>query len=433
MDILTVNDTQGQYPQSYYAATATALPDLPTASGDITCDVCIIGGGYTGLSTALHLAQKGVDVVLIEAHRVGFGASGRNGGQVSGGQRLDQDTLEKMVGNVRARALWDLALDSVDLVKSLIRTHKIDCGFVPGVIHADHRARFVPHSHAYAEKLTRDYGYDDIRPLDRAEIREMVGSSDFHGGTLDMGAGHLHPLNYALGLARAAQQAGARLFENSRATALTEGSPATVTTAQANISARHVVLATNGYLGDLHPQLARKMMPINNFIIATKPLDEATAKSLIRDNHAVADSRFVINYFRLSQDRRMLFGGGESYGYKFPRDIKGLVRRHMLKIYPQLADTQIDYAWGGTLGITMSRLPAVSRIGNNILSMAGFSGHGVAMATLSGKMMAEAITGNSKSFDLMASVPSSQFPGGTLLRWPLLVLAMTWFGLRDRF
>jgi len=432
MDILTVNDQQGQHPASYYNATAQAQPLQPAATGQITCDVCVIGGGYTGLSTALHLAEKGVDVVLLEAHRVGWGASGRNGGQVGTGQRVDQDGLEKLVGMTRARALWDMSLDSVALVKSLIASHAIDCGYVDGVIHADHRARFVAGSHAYAKKLQKTYDYDKISSLSRAEISDHVGTDTYHGGTLDMGAGHLHPLNFALGLAGAALKAGVRIYENSRVLHLTESNPAKVKTATADISATHVVVAANGYLGHLHPQLAQRIMPINNFIVATEPLDDATARGLIRNNHAVADSRFVINYFRLSADNRMLFGGGESYSYKFPGDIKALVRKPMLNVFPQLADTRLDYAWGGTLGITMTRLPSVVRIGN-ILSAGGFSGHGVAMATLLGKAMAEALSGKPANFDLMAQIPTRQFPGGTSLRWPLLVLAMTWAAMRDRF
>jgi len=432
MDILTVNDQQGQHPASYYNATAQAQPLQPAATGQITCDVCVIGGGYTGLSTALHLAEKGVDVVLLEAHRVGWGASGRNGGQVGTGQRVDQDGLEKLVGMTRARALWDMSLDSVALVKSLIASHAIDCGYVDGVIHADHRARFVAGSHAYAKKLQKTYDYDKISSLSRAEISDHVGTDTYHGGTLDMGAGHLHPLNFALGLAGAALKAGVRIYENSRVLHLTESNPAKVKTATADISATHVVVAANGYLGHLHPQLAQRIMPINNFIVATEPLDDATARGLIRNNHAVADSRFVINYFRLSADNRMLFGGGESYSYKFPGDIKALVRKPMLNVFPQLADTRLDYAWGGTLGITMTRLPSVVWIGN-ILSAGGFSGHGVAMATLLGKAMAEALSGKPANFDLMAQIPTRQFPGGTSLRWPLLVLAMTWAAMRDRF
>jgi len=432
MDILTANDRQGTYPPSWYAATAKPLPEFPKAQGQIECDICVVGGGYTGLSAALHLSERGYDVTLLEAHRLGFGASGRNGGQVGTGQRLDQDELETLVGPARARALWDLSLNSVALVRELIQRHSIDCAFTPGIIHADHRARFVPHSHAYAEKLQRDYGYEQIRALDLKEIRTLVGSTDYHGGTLDMGAGHLHPLNYALGLARAAKASGVRLYENSRVTDITHGTPATVTTDTATIRARHVVVAGNGYLGNLIKPVTRRVMPINNFIAATEPLSEEVANDLIRENHAVADSRFVINYFRLSEDRRMLFGGGESYGYRFPRDIAALVRKPMLKVYPQLKDTQVDYAWGGTLGITMSRMPHFSRLSGNILSAGGFSGHGVAMATLAGQMLAEAIAGQAERFDLMSEVPTPAFPGGATLRWPLLVLAMTWFSLRDR-
>lgn len=432
MDILTANDRQGEYPASYYAATAKPLKPFPRLKGEAEADIAIVGGGFTGLSAALHLAERGYDVALVEAHRVGFGASGRNGGQVGTGQRQDQDVLEKTVGKTRASALWNLSLEAVNLVKDLVARHAIHCNYVPGIIHADHRARFVPQSHAYAEKLRRDYGYEHLRPLDRDAIRQLVGSEAYHGGTLDMGGGHLHPLTYALGLAAAADRAGVRIFENSRVLRLHAGDPATVDTDQGRLKARHVILAANGYMGGLVPSVARKVMPINNFIVATEPLTEAFARNLIRDNHAVADSKFVINYFRLSHDRRMLFGGGESYGYTFPRDIIALVRKPMLAIYPQLADVKVDYAWGGTLAITMSRMPHFVRVAPNILSAGGYSGHGVALATLAGRILAETVAGQAERFDLMAGVPTPTFPGGAALRWPLLVLAMLWFGLRDR-
>ena len=432
MDILTANDRPGEYPASWYAATAEALEPFPTATGDLRCDVCVIGGGFTGLSAALHLAQKGYDVILLEAQRVGFGASGRNGGQVGTGQRLEQDDLESMVGREQARALWDLSLESVQLVRDLIAENGMDIRFVDGVIHADHRARFVPHNHAYARKLQDEYGYDKIRGLDQDEIRHLVGSSAYYGGVLDMGGGHIHPLRFALGLARAAADAGVRIYENSRVSDVSEGSPATIQTPQAKVSAEFVVLGCNGYIGNLNGKVAARVMPINNFIVATEPLSESAAQDLIRDNHAVADSKFVINYFRLSEDRRMLFGGGESYGYRFPRDIAGLVRKPMTEIYPQLKDVRIDYAWGGTLGITMNRMPYFDRLTGSILNASGYSGHGVALATLGGKIAAEAIAGQAAKFDLMASVPTKRFPGGAAMRWPLLVLAMVWFSLRDR-
>ncbi len=432
MDLLTANDRPGEYPPGYYAASARALPRFGAAMGDLSCDVAVIGGGYTGLSAALHLAQAGYDVALVEANRVGWGASGRNGGQVGSGQRVDQDDLEATVGTGPARALWDISVQSLTLVRALIKRHDIACDYAPGIIHADHRARFVSHSHAYAEKLRTRYGYDDIRPLDFNEVRELVDSKDYFGGTLDMGSGHLHPLNYALGLAAAARDAGVRIFEDTRINAITPGEPVVITSPAATIRAGSVLLACNGYLGGLEPRIARRVMPINNYILATEPLGPEAARALIRDNHAVADSRFVVNFFRLSQDRRLLFGGSESYGYRFPKDIAAQVRKPMLRVFPQLRDTRIDHAWGGTLGITMSRMPNFQRLRGNILSAGGFSGHGVAMATLAGQIMAETIAGTAERFDLMASVPTPAFPGGVALRWPLLVAAMTWYSLRDR-
>ncbi len=432
LDLLTANDTQGAYPASYYAATAPQLPPFPTAKGAITCDVCVVGGGYTGLSAALHLAEKGYDVVLLEAQRVGFGASGRNGGQVATGQRVEMDSVEKMVGMGPAKALWDLSLDSVQLVKDLITHHGMDVPFHDGVIEAAHRARFVPDYHEYAAHLERVYGYTQVTTLDRDAMRDHVGSPAYYGGTLDMGSGHIHPLRYALGLARAAQSAGVRIFENSKVNNLTHGTPAKITTEHADISASFVVLGCNGYLGALDGKVAKKVMPINNFIAATEPLDDHTANNLIRYNHAVADSKFVINYFRLSDDNRMLFGGGESYGYRFPKDIAATVRKPMSEIFPQLKNVKIDYAWGGTLGITMNRMPHFARLAGNVFTASGYSGHGVAMATLGGKIAADAIAGQAEKFDLMASVPTTAFPGGSRLRAPLLAVAMIYYSLRDR-
>ena len=432
LDLLTANDRPGEYPGSYYAATATPPGPYPAAEGEISCDICIIGGGFTGLSAALHAAEAGLDVVLVEAQRVGFGASGRNGGQVHGGQHKGQDALETMVGRPRARILWDLALEAVDLTLDLAARHAPDAGYVAGIIEADHKARFVRHSHAYARKLREEYGYDKIRPLEQEEIRQLVGSKAYFGGTEDMGGGHLHPLRYAFGLARAAVSSGVRIFETSRVNGVKNGDPVEILTGSARIRAGHVLWACNGYLGKAQPEVAARVMPINNFIAATEPLDEATARGLIRENHAVADSKFVINYYRLSEGRRMLFGGGESYGYRFPADIASLVRKPMEQIYPQLKGVKIDYAWGGTLGITLKRLPHFARLAPNVLTASGYSGHGVALATLGGKLAAEAMAGQAGRFDIMAELPSPRFPGGAALRTPLLVLAMVWYALRDR-
>lgn len=428
MNLLFANDRAGEYPPSYYAATAELLPRQPALQGAVKSDVCIIGAGYTGLSAALHLAERGYSVVVLEAHRVGFGASGRNGGQVGPGQRIEQDAIERMMGREDARKLWEIGLQARDLVQALIARFDMDVQYRPGVLHADWQARDVPHAHAYAEKLARDYGYTDIEALDRAAVQAIVRTKAYQGGVLDHGAGHLHPLRYCLGLARASLGAGARIFEDSLVVDIQYGATAKVQTRQGHVEAAHVLLAANGYLGGLVPQVAAMVMPINNFIIATDPLPQGTV--LTRDV-GVADSKFVINYFRLAQDGRLLFGGGESYGYRFP-DIIRTVRKPMLEVFPQLREARIAYAWGGTLAITMTRLPCFARLAPNVLSCSGYSGHGVALATLAGQIMAETLAGQSERFDVMARAKLPSFPGGPALRSPLLVLAMTWYALRDR-
>ena len=432
MDLLTANDRAGEYPDSWYAATAAVLPRYPALAGSVAADVCVVGGGYTGLSAALHLAEAGLDVVLLEAQRVGWGASGRNGGQVGSGQRREQDWLERQLGREQARALWDMAEEAKALVRGLVARHGIDCHLRPGVIHAACRASEVAGFHEEAERLAREYGYGEVEALDRIGIRERLGTEAYHGGVLDRGAAHLHPLNFALGLARAAVAAGVRIFEGSRVEAIADGAEPVVRTGVGAVRARFVVVAGNGYLGGLAPEMAARVMPINNFIAATARLGEARARALIRDDVAVADSRFVVNYFRLSADGRLLFGGGESYGWKFPSDIAGVVRPRMLGVYPQLEGVAIDYAWGGTLAISVDRMPVFQRLAANVFAAGGYSGHGVALATLAGKLMAEAVQGTAGRFDVFASLPQPRFPGGARLRWPLLVLAMSWYALRDR-
>ncbi len=428
MNLLFANDRVGAYPSSYYAATADLLPLQPALQGAVRADVCIIGAGYTGLSAALHLAERGYSVVVLDAQRMGFGASGRNGGQVGPGQRIEQDVIERMMGRADARKLWEIGLQARDLVRSLVDRFEMDVAWRPGVLHADWHARDVPHAHAYAEKLARDYDYTEIEALDRGAVQAIVRTEVYQGGTLDHGAGHLHPLRYVLGLGRAALGAGVRIFEQSLVMDIQHGAKSRVQTAHGHVEADHVLIAANGYLGNLVPQVAAKVMPINNFIIATEPLPTGTV--LTRDV-AVADSKFVINYFRLSEDGRLLFGGGESYGYGFP-DIIRTVRKPMLEVFPQLKEVPISHAWGGTLAITMTRLPCFMRLAPNVFSASGYSGHGVALATLAGQIMAETVAGQSERFDVMARAKLPSFPGGRRLRSPLLVLAMTWYGLRDR-
>ena len=433
MNLLHINDVKGQYPASYYAATANELSSFSHLEGEHACDVCVVGGGYTGLSTALHLAEAGYDVILLEAQRVGFGASGRNGGQVGSGQRREQDELEQMLGLTHARQLWEIAEASKFLIAGLISKHNIECDYKPGILHGELRSKYLSHTAHYVNKLRDEYDYDKIEFLDAKQIASALGTDAYCGGSMDWGAAHLHPLNFALGLASACERAGVRIFEQSQVTHIERGQRAVVHTKKGHVRSDFVALGANGYLGDLEPAIANHVMPINNFIVATAPLGEDLAQQIIRDDVGVADSKFVVNYFRLSADKRLLFGGGESYGYKFPKDIAAKAQKPMLEIFPQLRDVPIDYAWGGTLGITMNRMPDFRRLDKNIFSASGFSGHGVAMATLAGQIMAETIGGTAQRFDIMAKVPGMAFPGGSGMRLPLLALAMTWYSLRDRF
>lgn len=421
-----------KHPDCYYAATAVDVPEFPSLSEAIRTDVCVIGGGFTGLSSALHLAEAGYEVVLLEAERVGWGASGRNGGQLGSGQRKDQDELEHLVGMEQARQLWDLAEEAKAVVKERIERHGIACDLKPGILHAGYKPADADELMRYADKLRAQYDYPHARGVSREEMAEMLGTTIYHGGSLDTDAGHLHPLNYALGLAGAARAEGARLFEHSRVLAYDRKRPATIRTDSGSVSADHIVLACNGYLGSLEPRVAAKIMPINNFVLATEPLGDARASSLIRDDVAVADSKFVIDYYRLSADRRLLFGGGENYTRRFPRDLKSFVRKYMLRVYPQLEDARIDYAWGGTLAVTLKRLPHFGRLEPNVFFAQGFSGHGVALTSLAGKLIAEALAGTAERFDVFARLPVTPFPGGTLLRWPGLVVGMLYYSLRDR-
>lgn len=417
---------------SWYAATANFHSSFPALEGNERSDVCIIGGGYTGLSAAIHLRKRGYSVILLEAHRVGWGASGRNGGHVGTGQRADQYSLEKMLGKQRAKALWDLGLEGVTTVCELIDEFDIRCELKEGNLHTAASKKAAEELREEVDHLRAVYDYGDIRYIEPHELAEMTSAKGFHGAVLDTASRHLHPLNYCLGLARAAEELGVVMHENSRVTHYEEKTQVQVHTDKGQLDCEYLLLACNGYLGKLEPRVAGQIMPINNYVIATEPLDKATARQLIRDDTSMSDTRFVINYWKLSADNRLLFGGGESYSSRFPKDIPGFVRPYMLRIYPELADTAIEYGWGGTLAITLNRMPALGRVSPRVLYAHGYSGHGVPIATLAGKLLAETIAGTAERFDVMANVPTPRFPGGTLLRWPGLVAGMLYYAMRDR-
>ncbi|MFT4824373.1 MAG: gamma-glutamylputrescine oxidase [Halioglobus sp.] len=418
--------------ESWYAKSSAPAIEFPVLQGEHSADVCVIGGGYTGLSTAIHLRDQGFSVIVLEANRVGWGASGRNGGHVGTGQRADQDQLEKMVGMNHAQALWKLGLEAVDTVTHLIERFQIDCELKHGNLHVASKASDVSDLREEVDHLRRTYNYDHISYVDKSELEKMTSGQGFHGGTVDSGSKHLHPLKYAHGLAKAASGLGASIYEHSQVISYNEGDQVHVKTTEGEVRARFVVLGCNGYLEKLEPRAAGKIMPINNYMLATEPLSEALARKLIRDDTSMSDSLFVINYWKLSADNRLLFGGGETYSRRFPGDIGGFVRKYMLQIYPELATTAIDFGWGGTLAITMNRMPDFGRLSSKVFYAHGYSGHGVPTATLAGKLLAEVISGTAERFDVMAAVPSPQFPGGTLLRWPGLVAGMLFYSIRDR-
>ena len=341
---------------------------------------------------------------------------------------MDLDALEETLGEDTTRHLWDLSMEAKAQVRDLIAQHVPEAAWKPGVADGVWSKQEAKENKAYFEKYCTKYDYDALTWLDGDDFREIVKSPVYQGGALDMDAGHLHPLRYVLGLARAAEAAGVIIHERSEVHHVGDG---LVQTSQGRVDADHIILAGNGYLPNLSRRYAARVSPINSFIGATEPLGDRAADILARDI-AVADSKFVVNYFRLSEDKRLLFGGRENYGIGFPKDIQTRLHERMLHLFPQLKGTEFTHVWGGTLGITMNRVPFVERLGPTTLAAGGFSGHGVALTSIAGRCMAEAIAGQAERFDTLAQLPTPPFPGGAAFRAPILTLAMTWYAMRDR-
>ncbi|GGB92005.1 hypothetical protein GCM10011352_17590 [Marinobacterium zhoushanense] len=426
-----MNELDLNYPPSYYAASANVHPEYPQLAGDIDCDVCIIGAGYTGLSTALHLLERGVDVVILEQARLGWGASGRNGGQIVNSYSRDIDIIERTAGKRIADQLGAMAFEGGRIIRELVARYSIQCDLKDGGVFAalNHKQMAeLEHQKALWER----YGYDKLELLDGNGIGGVVASKRYVGGMLDHGGGHMHPLNLALGEAEAVRKLGGQIFERSAAIAIAREEQPIVVTKGGSVRAKTLVIAGNAYLGGLVPELKAKSMPCGTQMIATEPLSDDLAKALIPQDYCIEDCNYLLDYYRLSGDKRLLYGGGVVYGARDPQDIERLVRPKMLKTFPQLDAVRIEYRWTGNFLMTLSRLPQVGMLDDNILYSQGCSGHGVTYTHLAGRLLSERILGNSNRFEAFATLKHYPFPGGHLFQAPFSAIGAWYYSMRDR-
>ena len=419
------------YPQSYYAASANPAPPRPELNGEVETDVCIVGAGYTGLSTAIALLENGFKVSIVEAAKVGFGASGRNGGQIVNSYSRDIDVIERSVGAKQAKLLGDMAFEGGRIIRERIAKYNIQCDLKDGGVFAANTPKHMKHLESQ-KKLWERYGHTQLELMDAKRIREVVDSDVYVGGMLDMSGGHIHPLNLALGEAAAVESLGGVIYEQSPAIRIDRGATPVVHTPNGRVKAKFVVVAGNAYLGNLIPELSAKSMPCGTQVITTEPLSAELAKSLLPQDYCVEDCNYLLDYYRLTSDKRLIFGGGVVYGARDPANIEAIIRPKMLKAFPQLKDVKIDYAWTGNFLLTLSRLPQVGRLGDNIYYSQGCSGHGVTYTHLAGRVLAEALRGQAERFDAFATLPHYPFPGGRLFQVPFSALGAWYYTLRDK-
>ena len=416
---------------SWYEASVKRPAPSPPLAGDMQADVCVVGAGIAGCSTALHLAERGYKVALLEAEQAGFGASGRSGGQLIPGYASSQQKLIAQLGREDARRLWDFTLEGVDLVRERVHRHAIECDLAWGQMHCAVKSRQRDELQEWHREYEEDYNYRSTRFMERAEVEGLLATRRYCAGLYDSAAGHCHPLKYALGLAAAAKAAGVRFHEGSRVMSIERGSTVVVRTANGSVRAKQVALCANVGLGAIAPVLARKVMGVATYIVATRQLGAERATALIKNNMAVSDINWVLDYFLRSADYRLLFGGRVSYSGIDASNTARATQLRMLSVFPQLADAEIEYSWGGFVDITMNRAPHFGRLDPNLYFLQGFSGHGMLLTGIAGKIMAEAMAGQAERFDVYTRIRHHDFPGGMALRRPALVLAMLWFRLRD--
>lgn len=422
------------YAPTYYAATANPVPERPALQGDIESDICIIGAGYTGLSTGLFLAEQGFKVTILEAAKVGYGATGRNGGQIVNSYSRDIDTIEKQVGMDGAKVFGQMAFEGNRIIRERIAKYKIDCDLKNGGVFAAFTAKQMGHLD-HQRKLWARHGHDQVEMLDKKQLSEIVGTDVYIGGSIDHSGGHFHSLNLALGEAAAIESLGGVIHEQSPVIKIERGAHPVVRTANGSVKARIVVVAGNAYLGNLVPELTAKSMPCGSQVVTTAPLSAEMAQSLLPKDYCVEDCNYLLDYYRLTGDNRLLFGGGVIYGARDPANVEAIIRPKLEKTFPQLKGVKIDFAWTGNFLLTLSRLPQVGTLGqhNNIFYSQGCSGHGITYTHLAGKVLSEAIMGQRERFDAFAKLPHYPFPGGDLLRIPFTAAGAVYYSLRDKF
>jgi gamma-glutamylputrescine oxidase len=431
MNVATIDNGNPGHTGSWYAFSANDKRVRPTLEGDVQADVCVIGAGFTGISAALELSERGFSVVVMEATRIGFGASGRNGGQIVNGYSRDLETIAGRYGSDKAVKLGAMSLEGGDIIRSRVAKYNIACDLVEGGFFAAFTPKQIREMEAHKANWEK-HGHTGLEMVSKAEVATYVKSDRYAGGMIDRLGGHIHPLNLVLGEAAAVESLGGRTFENARVIAVEQGKSPVVRTEKGSVSAKYVLVCGNAYLGKLLPQIGDRMMPVSSQVMATEPLDETLIEELLPANYCVEDANYILDYYRRTSDNRLLYGGGIGYGGSDPADLTGVIRPNMLKTFPQLANTKIDFAWSGNFALTLTRIPHMGKLSENVFFSHGDSGHGVTTTHLLGKILGEAVAGHAERFDVWSSLPNFPFPGGKTFRVPLTVLGAWWYGLRDK-
>jgi gamma-glutamylputrescine oxidase len=425
------NSPNPGHTSSWYAASANDKRVRPSLEGEETADICIIGAGFTGLSAALEMAEQGFSVIVLEGVRIGFGASGRNGGQIVNGYSRDLETIAGRYGREKAVQLGEMSLEGGEIIRQRVRKYGIDCDLVDGGFFAAFTSKQIKEMETNKNNWEK-HGHSGLEMVSKAEVGKYVKSDRYAGGMIDRFGGHIHPLNYVLGEASAIESLNGRIFENSRVVSVEKGAQVTVRTDRGSVKAKYLLVCGNAYLGGLLPEIGERMMPVSSQVMATEPLDQGLIEDLLPANYCVEDANYILDYYRRTSDNRLLYGGGIGYGGSDPADLTGVIRPNMLKTFPQLKNTRIDFAWSGNFALTLTRVPHIGRLSENIYFSHGDSGHGVTTTQLLGKILGEAVAGHAGRFDVWSSLPNYPFPGGKTFRVPLTVLGAWWYGLRDR-